>query len=110
MMTDAREEDVMPRCLLRAIAAGFAAVLVLALRAAKADGYKGAKDLKGLKIGVTAPGSSTHFMALHMMAQAGLGAGDASFIGVGSGSTAVAAIQRGEIDALVSVDPVIALL
>jgi NitT/TauT family transport system substrate-binding protein len=83
---------------------------VLALRAAKADAYRGPQDLKGMKIGVTAPGSSTHFMALHMMVQAGLSAADAAFIGVGSGSTAVAAIQRGEIDALVSVDPVIALL
>src|SRR5262249_36933577 len=32
------------------------------------------------------------------------------FIGVGAGSTAVAAAKRGEIDALVSVDPVINLL
>jgi len=83
---------------------------VLALRAGKADAYKGPKDLKGLKIGITAPGSSTHFMALHIMAQNGLSAGDAAFIGVGSGATAVAAIQRGEIDAIVNVDPVIALL
>lgn len=83
---------------------------VLALRPEKAAGYKSPKDLKGLKIGVTAPGSSTHFMALHMMVQSGLSPTDASFIGVGNGSTAVAAIQRGEIDAIVSVDPVIALL
>jgi NitT/TauT family transport system substrate-binding protein len=83
---------------------------VLALRGPKAEIYKGAEDLKGMKIGVTAPGSSTHFMALHMMAQVGLKAEDASFIGVGSGNTAVAAIQRGEIDALVSVDPVLAIL
>ena len=63
-----------------------------------------------MKIGVTAPGSSTHFMVLHMMAQAGLKADDAAFIGVGAGPTAVAAAKRGEIDALVSVDPVINLL
>ena len=36
----------------------------LALRKEKADAYKSAKDLKGMKIGVTAPGSSTHFMVL----------------------------------------------
>jgi NitT/TauT family transport system substrate-binding protein len=83
---------------------------VLALRNEKAAGYTGPKDLKGLKIGVTASGSSTHFMALHMMVQAGLSPTDASFIGVGNGSTAFAAMQRGEIDAIVSVDPVIALL
>ena len=63
-----------------------------------------------MKIGVTAPGSSTHFMVLHMMAQAGLKPDDAAFVGVGAGSTAVAAAKRGEIDALVSVDPVINLL
>ena len=63
-----------------------------------------------MKIGVTAPGSSTHFMVLHMMAQAGLKPDDASFVGVGAGPTAVAAAKRGEIDALVSVDPVINLL
>ena len=83
---------------------------VLALVGPKAASYKGPADLKGMKIGVTAPGSSTHFMVLHMMAQAGLKADDASFIGVGAGSTAVAAAKRGEIDALVSVDPVINLL
>ena len=47
----------------------------LALRKEKADAYKSPKDLKGMKIGVTAPGSSTHFMVLYMMAQAGLKAG-----------------------------------
>jgi NitT/TauT family transport system substrate-binding protein len=83
---------------------------VLALTGPKAASYKGPADLKGMKVGVTAPGSSTHFMALHMMAQAGLKPTDASFIGVGAGSTAVAAAKRGEIDGLVSVDPVINLL
>ncbi len=82
----------------------------LALRKEKADSYKSPKDLKGMKIGVTAPGSSTHFMALHMMTQAGLKPDDASFIGVGAGNTAVAAIKRGEVDAIVNVDPMINLL
>ena len=50
---------------------------VLALTGPKAKSYRGPADLKGMKIGVTAPGSSTHFMVLHMMAQAGLKADDA---------------------------------
>jgi NitT/TauT family transport system substrate-binding protein len=82
----------------------------LALRKDKAGAYKSAKDLKGLKIGVTAPGSSTHFMALHMMVQAGLKPEDASFIGIGAGNTVVAAVKRGEVDGLVNVDPMINLL
>jgi NitT/TauT family transport system substrate-binding protein len=82
----------------------------LALRKDKAANYHGPKDLKGLKIGVTAPGSSTHFMALHMMTQAGLKVDDASFIGIGAGNTVVAAVKRGEVDGLVNVDPMINLL
>jgi NitT/TauT family transport system substrate-binding protein len=83
---------------------------VLGLVGDKASSYRGAANLKGMKIGVTAPGSSTHFMALHMMTEAGLKADDASFIGIGAGPSAVAAAKRGEIDALVNVDPVISLL
>jgi NitT/TauT family transport system substrate-binding protein len=82
----------------------------LALRKEKADGYKSPKDLKGMKIGVTAPGSSTHFMVLYMMAQAGLKAEDASFIGIGSGNTVVAAVKRGEVDAISNADPMINIL
>ena len=72
--------------------------------------YAAPADLKGMKIGITAPGSSTHFMALLLLAQAGLKPEDASFVGVGATASAVAAVKRGEIDALVNTDPVISLL
>jgi NitT/TauT family transport system substrate-binding protein len=83
---------------------------VLAVLAAKADRYRGPADLKGMKIGVTAPGSGTHLMVQHFMVRNGLAPSDASFIGVGASASAVAAVQRGEIDAIVNVDPVIGLL
>src|SRR3954470_8773621 len=83
---------------------------VLGVLTNKADRYRNAADLKGFKIGITAPGSSTHFMARYLMAQAGLKDDDASFIGIGAGPTAVAAARRGEIDALVNVDPVVSIL
>ena len=82
----------------------------LALRKEKADTYKSPKDLKGMKIGVTAPGSSTHFMVLYMMAQAGLKPEDASFIGTGSGNTVLAAVKRGEVDGISNADPMINIL
>jgi NitT/TauT family transport system substrate-binding protein len=82
----------------------------LAMRKEKADAYKSPKDLKGMKIGVTAPGSSTHFMVLYMMSQAGLKPEDASFIGTGSGNTVVAAVKRGEVDAISNADPMINIL
>ena len=72
--------------------------------------YAAPKDLKGMKIGITAPGSSTHFMAQYVMVRNGLKRDDASFVGVGASASAVAAAKRGEIDAIVNVDPVIAVL
>ena len=66
--------------------------------------------MKGLKIGVTSPGSSTHFMAAYMMVRSGLKADDASFIGTGTTSTAVAAARRAEIDAIVSSDPMMTMM
>ena len=53
---------------------------------AKAASYKSPKDLKGMKIGVSAPGSSTNRMVLHLLAKDGLKGEDVSFIGGGTAS------------------------
>jgi NitT/TauT family transport system substrate-binding protein len=63
-----------------------------------------------MKIGISAPGSSTQFMVQYLMVRNGLAATDASFISLGASSGVVAAVERGEIDAVVNVDPVISLL
>ena len=67
-------------------------------------------DLKGKKIGVTAPGSSTNIVANYVLGKAGLKPSDVSFVGVGAGNGAVAAMRAGQIDALSNLDPVITLL
>ena len=82
----------------------------MGLRKEKAAGYKSAADLKGMKIGVSAPGSSTNFFVMYMMSKAGLKPTDASYIGIGIGPAAIAAIKKGEIDALSNLDPVITKL
>src|SRR5215471_18046803 len=79
---------------------------VLGVLRAKAQSYRSPADLKSMKIGVTAPGSSTRFMVQHLMVKHGLKRDDASFVGIGASGSAVAAVQRGEIDAIVNVDPV----
>jgi NitT/TauT family transport system substrate-binding protein len=84
--------------------------IVFAVKKDRADKIKSAADLKGAKIGVTAPGSSTNFLAMYMMVKAGLKADDAAFIRVGTGPTAIAAMQKGEIDAISNLDPVITKL
>jgi NitT/TauT family transport system substrate-binding protein len=84
--------------------------IVLAVKKDRMDKIKSIADLKGAKIGVTAPGSSTNMIAWYLMAKSGLKQDDASFVGVGQGPSAIAAIKRGEIDAISNIDPVIATL
>ena len=84
--------------------------LELGIRKDRAAGYSWAKDLKGMKIGVSAPGSSTHMLVNHLLASVGLKQDDVSIIGVGTGPSAVAAMRSGEIDALSGVEPVMTLL
>ena len=72
--------------------------------------YKTLTDLKGKKIGVTAPGSSSHAIAQFVLSSAGIKPNEVSFIGVGASSAAVAAMRSGQIDAFVNLDPVIATL
>ena len=76
----------------------------------KAASYKSPKDLKGMKIGVSAPGSSTNRLVLHMLAKDGLKGEDVSIIGVGTSAGAIAAIESGQIDAISNVDPVVTML
>jgi len=77
---------------------------------ARSASYRSPKDLKGWKIGVTAPGSSTNIFLNHLLAGSGLSPDDVSIIGVGNGPTAVAAMRSGQIDALANVEPAITIL
>ena len=74
----------------------------------RADKIKTIADLKGAKIGVTAPGSSTNMIVWYLMAKAGLKPDDASFVGVGAAASAQSPpSSKGEIDAISNIDPVI---
>ena len=84
--------------------------IVLLLPKDKAAKYRGGRDLKGLKIGVTAPGSSTNMFVNNLLAKDGLKPTDVSILGVGAGAGAVAAMEKGEIDAISNLDPVITQL
>ena len=77
---------------------------------AKAANYKSPKDLKGMKIGVSAPGSSTNNLVNQMLGKGGLQKSDVSIVGVGLGAGAIAAIKSGQIDAISNTDPVMTKL
>ena len=72
--------------------------------------YTGIADLKGRKIGVSAPGSSTNMVANLVLSRGGLKASDVSFIGVGVAAGALTALRSGQIDAISNTDPVMTML
>jgi NitT/TauT family transport system substrate-binding protein len=84
--------------------------IVLGVNPKTMPNFKSIADLKGKKVGVSAPGSSTNVMVNFLLAKVGLKPGDVSIVGVGTGSGAVAAMRSGQIDAMSNLDPVITLL
>jgi NitT/TauT family transport system substrate-binding protein len=89
---------------------GRAPQIVLGVNPKTMPNFKSVADLKGKKLGVTAPGSSTNVLANFVLAKVGLKPTDVSIIGVGAGNGAVAAMRAGQIDAISNLDPVITLL
>jgi NitT/TauT family transport system substrate-binding protein len=89
---------------------GRAPQIVLAVSTKTVPNFKSVADLKGKKIGITAPGSSTNIMSNFVLAKSGLKPADVSYVGVGASQGAVAALRSGQIDALSNLDPVITIL
>ncbi|GAC1478069.1 MAG: ABC transporter substrate-binding protein [Acetobacteraceae bacterium] len=81
---------------------------VLVVRSALAGQIHGVTDLRGKTIGISAPGASTQNFVAQLMERAGVSWKSATYISVGTGSSAVAALRTGkELDALVNLDPAI---
>ena len=84
--------------------------LVIALSKERAAKYRSPQDLKGLRIGVSAPGSTTALILEVFLRKAGMTLDDVSVIAVGQSSAAVAAMKYGKLDGIVNPDPVITKL
>jgi NitT/TauT family transport system substrate-binding protein len=84
--------------------------LVLVVSPKHTAEIKSIKDLAGKKVGVSAPGSSTDFFLKYLLKKEGLDPVGVSVIGVGLGATAVAAMEQGQIDAAVMLDPSVTVL
>ncbi|WP_339031507.1 ABC transporter substrate-binding protein [Bradyrhizobium symbiodeficiens] len=84
--------------------------LVLVVAPSRTNDIKSVKDLAGKKVGVSAPGSSTDFFLKYMLKKNGVDPSNAAVIGVGLGATAVAAMEQGQIDAAVMLDPSVTVL
>jgi NitT/TauT family transport system substrate-binding protein len=81
--------------------------VVVGLTKELAAKYKSPKDLAGLNMGVTAPGSSSALALSLLLSKVGLKDDALSIIGVGAGSQAVATMKAGRLDGQANFDPVI---
>ena len=84
--------------------------LVLVVSPSHTGEIKSVKDLAGKKVGVSAPGSSTDFFLKYLLKKNGVDPAGVAVIGVGLGATAVAAMEQGQIDAAVMLDPAVTVL
>ena len=83
---------------------------VLVVSPAHTSEIKSIKDLSGKKVGVSAPGSSTDFFLKFLLKKNGIDPASVAVIGVGLGATSVAAMEQGQIDAAVMLDPSVTVL
>jgi NitT/TauT family transport system substrate-binding protein len=74
------------------------------------DKIKSVKDLANMKVGVSAPGSSTDYFLKFMLKKNGVDPNSVGVIGIGLGATAVAAMEQGSIEAAIMLDPAVTLL
>ncbi len=78
----------------------------LALPSKTSDAFPGGlADLKGLKIGVPNLGSATDRNTRKVLAAAGVQDSDVTYVAVGVGATAVAALDKGAVDAMAAFPP-----
>jgi len=68
----------------------------------------GTQDFQGKKLGVTSPGSSTDYLTQYLAKKEGIDSSDYTTVTAGAGSTFIAALQNGGIDAGMTTDPTIA--
>ncbi len=92
------------------VLAGAAPQISVGIASSRAASYKSPKDLKGLKVGVSAPGSSTNMVINYLLAKGGLKPTDVSIIGVGQGATVIAALDQGKVEVLSQTDPAMTIL
>jgi NitT/TauT family transport system substrate-binding protein len=72
--------------------------------------YRGLADLRGRKIGVSAPGSTTNLVANLVLSRAGIKANEVSYVSVGTAAAALVALRSGQIDAMSNTEPVMTML
>lgn len=89
---------------------GRAPQMVLGIGSRALPEFRAIGQLRGQRIGISAPDSATQSFARLVLATHRVPADDVQWIGVGTGRGAARALSEGRVDALASVDPVISQL
>ena len=84
--------------------------LVLVVAPGQATEIGSLQDLKGKIVGVSSPGSATDMMLRYALEKAGISTADVSVAAMGTASSAIAAMQSGEIAAGIMLEPDISVL
>ncbi len=92
------------------VLSGAAPQITVAISSKLAGKYKSPKDLKGLKVGVSAPGSSTNMVVNYLLAKGGLKPTDVAIIGIGAGAQVISAVDQGRVDVISQTDPAVTML
>lgn len=92
------------------VLAGAAPQISVAISSKHAGNYRTPKDLKGLKVGVSAPGSSTNMVVNYLLAKGGLKPTDVAIIGIGAGANVISAVDQGRVDVISQTDPAVTIL
>src|SRR5689334_15381016 len=79
--------------------------LVLTTSPQSAASVNRIEDLRGRVAGVTAVGSSSQMLLTYLLHKHGMSADAVSVTGIGSAATAIAAVERGKVDAAMMADP-----
>jgi len=68
------------------------------------------EDLKGHVVGVTSAGSSSQMLLTYLLQRHGVAADSVSLTPIGSAASAIAAVERGKVDAAMMADPAFTLV
>jgi NitT/TauT family transport system substrate-binding protein len=92
------------------VLSGASPQISVAIASRLAGKYRSPKDLKGLKVGVSAPGSSTHMVVNYLLAKGALKPTDVAIIGIGAGANVISAVDQGRVDVISQTDPAVTIL
>ena len=84
--------------------------LVLIVSPATSKNIQSIEDLKGAIVGVTSPGSSSHLFVNYLLVKHGLTPDDVSATAIGTTSSAIAAMEQGQVDVGSMIDPAVTQL